>query len=141
MRARDGARGPPLETPVNAFIIPFALLLAQDAPPAPGPRPSSGLEIVFPVLLGFAFVYFFIIRPQKREQEEKQQLLSQLKKNDRVVTTGGMYGTIVNIKEDEVTLRVDDQAKVKIRFAKAAIAKVLGTDAEEKPTSDSEKKS
>ena len=126
---------------MNSLHIALSLLLAQDAA-LPGPRPSNPMEIVFPLLLGVAFVYFFIIRPQKREQEEKQQLLSALKKNDRVLTTGGMYGTIVNIKEDEVTLRVDDQAKVKIRFAKAAIAKVVGTDAEgEKPSSDTEKKS
>ena len=127
---------------MNSLHIALTLLLAQDAVP-PGPQPQDPLGIVFQLLLGVAFVYFFIIRPQKREQEEKQQLLSALKKNDRVVTTGGMFGTIVNIKEDEVTLRVDDQAKVKIRFSKAAIAKVVGTDAEgEKPSSDNtEKKS
>ncbi|MCO5172013.1 MAG: preprotein translocase subunit YajC [Planctomycetes bacterium] len=112
-------------------------LLAQGQ--APPPDPLGGL--VFPLLLGIAFVYFFIIRPQKREADEKQKLLASIKKNDRVLTTGGMYGTIVNIKEDEVTLRVDDQAKVKVRFAKSAIARVLGTEAEEKPASDNDKKS
>jgi preprotein translocase subunit YajC len=123
---------------LNSLLHAFSFLLAQDAPRPPG---GGAMDIVFPLLLGVAFVYFFIIRPQKREQEEKQTLLSSLKKDDRVVTTGGMYGTIVNIKEDEVTLRVDDQAKVKIRFAKAAIAKVVGTDAGgEKPASDTENK-
>lgn len=117
----------------------FIALLAQDGRPV---QPGSPWDFLFPLLLGVAFVYFFIIRPQKREQDEKQKLLSSLKKNDRVLTTGGMYGTIVNIKEDEVTLRVDDQAKVKIRFAKSAIARVLGTEAEGTPTSsDTEKKS
>ncbi|MBX3472524.1 MAG: preprotein translocase subunit YajC [Planctomycetes bacterium] len=114
-------------------------MLAQGQ--APPPDPLGGL--IFPLLLGVAFVYFFIIRPQKREQDEKQKLLASIKKNDRVITTGGMYGTIVNIKEDEVTLRVDDQAKVKVRFAKASIARVLGTEAaEEKPSApDNDKKS
>jgi preprotein translocase subunit YajC len=112
-------------------------LLAQTA----APPQSSPMDLLFPLILGIAFVYFFIIRPQKQEQTEKQKLLSSLKKNDKVQTTGGLFGTIVNIKEDEVTLRVDDQQKVKLRFAKSAIAKVVGTDAEEKPTSDSEKKS
>lgn len=114
-------------------------LLAQDGRPV---QPGSPWDLLFPLLLGVAFVYFFIIRPQKREQDEKQKLLASLKKNDRVLTTGGMYGTIVNIKEDEVTLRVDDQAKVKVRFAKSAIARVLGTEAEGATSStDSEKKS
>lgn len=112
------------------------LILAQN-----GPQAFNIGDILFPLLLGVAFVYFFIIKPQKREQDEKQKLLASLKKNDRVLTQGGMYGTIVNIKEDEVTLRVDDQAKVKVRFAKSAIARVLGTEAEEKPSSDSDKKS
>lgn len=122
--------------------IDLMALLAQDPSRPPGGGP---MELMFPLLLGIAFVYFFIIRPQKREQEEKQNLLAALKKNDRVLTTGGMYGTIVNIKEDEVTLSVDDQAKVKIRFAKSAIARVVKADAEEKPAASdpapSEKKS
>jgi len=114
-------------------------LLAQDRPAQPGEGPMG---LLFPLLLGVAFVYFLIIRPQKREQDEKQKLFAALKKNDRVLTTGGMYGTIVNIKEDEVTLRVDDQAKVKIRFAKSAIAKVVGTDGsgDDKPSSDTTEK-
>jgi preprotein translocase subunit YajC len=110
-------------------------LLAQAPPAQPGEGPMG---LLFPLLLGVAFVYFLINRPQKREQDEKLKLLTSLKKNDRVLTTGGMYGTIVNIKEDEVTLRVDDQAKVKIRFAKSAIAKVVGTDGsgDDKPSSE-----
>lgn len=120
---------------MNATTLTDALL--AQAPPA---QPGSPWDFLFPLLLGVAFVYFFIIRPQKREQDEKQKLLASLKKNDRVLTTGGMYGTIVNIKEDEVTLRVDDQAKVKVRFAKSAIARVLGTEAEGAPSSDTDKK-
>lgn len=77
------------------------------------------------VVLVVVFFYFFLIRPQKKEQEEKQKMLGGLKKNDRVVTTGGIYGTVVNVKDNEVTLRVDDQAKVKIRFRKAAVAAVV----------------
>jgi preprotein translocase subunit YajC len=112
-------------------------LLAQQ----PAQQPFDPTSIFMAVFL-VAILYFMVIRPQKREADEKQKLLASLKKNDRVLTTGGMYGTIVNIKEDEVTLRVDDQAKVKVRFAKTAVAKVLGTDVEEKPaTSDSDKKS
>jgi len=76
------------------------------------------------LVMGFAFIYFFLIRPQKREQDEKQRLLDSLKKNDKVVTTSGIFGTIVNLKDNEVTLRIDDQAKVKIRMLKSAIARV-----------------
>ena len=77
-----------------------------------------------PLMILFAFVYFAVLRPQKKEAQEKESMLSALRKNDRVVTTGGMFGTVVNIKDEEVTLRVDDQAKVKIRFTKSAIEKI-----------------
>jgi preprotein translocase subunit YajC len=75
-----------------------------------------------------AMVYFMIIRPQKRETDEREQMHAGLKKNDKVLTTGGIIGTIVALKDDVVTLRVDD--KVKIQFAKNAIIKVMGADAE-----------
>ena len=115
----------------------MSLTLAQFAQGEPTP-PSEAGSLLFPIVLAFVFVYFFLIRPQKREQEQKQSLLSALKKNDRVVTTGGMFGTIVNLKDDEVTLRVDDQNKVKIRFAKSAIARVV-TDSGS-PAGDGSKK-
>ena len=110
------------------------LTLAQDPKPE---DPTGGIgSLFFPIMLAFLFVYFFMIRPQKREQEQKQTLLGGLRKNDRVVTIGGMFGTIVNIKDDEVTLRVDDQAKVKIRFQKSAISRVVDTSA---PAEESKK--
>ncbi len=109
---------------MSSCLPTLALVFAQGE--APAQSPLGG--IAMPLILGFAFVYFLIIRPQRREQQERQALYAALKKDDRVVTTGGMFGTIVNIKEDEVTLRIDDQAKVKVRFQKSAIARVLGGD-------------
>ena len=119
----------------------FPLVLAQPAAPKPLP-PGSGEggigDLLFPIVLAFVFVYFFMIRPQKREAKAKEELSTGLRKNDKVVTTGGIVGTIVNIKDDEVTLRVDDQAKVKIRFLKSAIARVQG---DKTPDADEAKKS
>ena len=109
---------------------PATLILAQPSSPAggpgPEPQPPEGLlgNPLVLLVMGFAFIYFFLIRPQKREQDEKQRLLDSLKKNDKVVTTSGIFGTIVNLKDNEVTLRIDDQAKVKIRMLKSAIARV-----------------
>jgi len=109
-------------------LLGTALVLAQ-ADPSGDPMPAEPFNLFgsmwFPLVLGFVFVWLFLIRPQRKEEEKKRNLLEALKKNDRVVTTGGMYGTIVNIKDDEVTLRVDDQAKVRIRFARQAIARVV----------------
>ncbi|MGE0706505.1 MAG: preprotein translocase subunit YajC [Planctomycetota bacterium] len=99
------------------------LLLAADPP-----RPPADLSQLF--LLGgiILFVWVILFRPMRKEQAEKDKMLGGLKKNDRVVTTSGMLGTVVNIQGDEVTLRVDDQQKVKVRFVKAAIARVLSQE-------------
>ncbi len=108
------------------------LLLADAAAGQPDPMPQL---VLWMMIIG-GFMYFMVIRPQRREQKEKDALLSALKKDDRVVTTGGMFGTIASIKDDEVTLRIDDKAKVQVRFQKAAIARVItgkDDDSESKP--------
>jgi len=84
----------------------------QNIPGKPGPSPLAGL---FPILLIFAIFYFLLIRPQQKQQKKHRELLTQLKKNDEVVTNGGIYGTIVNLDEETVTLRVDDNTRIKFQ--------------------------
>lgn len=109
------------------MIGPFTMLqLAQSATQSRGG--GGAFDLMWPLLFVAAFFYFFLYRPQKREADEKRKLMESLKKNDKVLTYSGIYGTIVNLKEDEVTLRVDDQLKVKIRFARSAIARVVGPE-------------
>lgn len=112
----------------------LVLLLAQDGGAAGQP---TDLNFIF--LIGFMVIFFwlFILGPQRREAQEKQKLLSSLKKNDKVLTTAGFYGKIVNIKDDEVTLLVDDQNKVKMRVLKSAVARVVGTEAGDSPPDES----
>lgn len=79
--------------------------------------PSPSLE--WPLLLGgiFFIFYFVVLRPQKRRQErERNEQQNMLNKNDKVVTTAGIYGTIVSVsdKEDEVTVKVDDNTRLKM---------------------------
>jgi preprotein translocase subunit YajC len=84
---------------------------------------SSGFLSLIPMYIILAAIfYFLLIRPQRRKQKEHTQMLSNIKKNDEVVTIGGIYGTVVNVKEQSVVLRVDDN--VKIEFQKSAIAAV-----------------
>ena len=63
------------------------------------------------------FFYFIMFRPQQKERARREQALKELKKNDRVVTIGGIIGTIANISESdqEVTLKIDDNSKMKVR--------------------------
>ena len=68
-------------------------------------------------------MYFVLVRPQKKRQQEQQRLVSSLKTGDRVVTNAGMHGLIVNVKETTVMLKVADN--VKIELEKSAITNVL----------------
>ena len=67
-----------------------------------------------PLILIFVVFYFLLIRPQKTKEKEHQNMLANLAKNDEVVTTGGIHGTIVNIKDKTVSLRIDENVKIEV---------------------------
>jgi len=69
---------------------------------------------LFPLVLIFAIFYFMLIRPQRKQEKNRQNMINSLNKNDEVVTTGGIHGTIVNTKEKSVTLRIDENVKIEI---------------------------
>ena len=70
------------------------------------------LANLMPIVLIFFVMYFMLIRPQQQQQKQTEKMQKELKKNDTVVTYGGIHGTIVNVKEDIVTLRVDDNVRI-----------------------------
>ena len=86
-----------------------------------GSAPSPLLNLM-PIIFIFIVFYFLLIRPQKKAQVEHKKMIELLKKNDEVVTTGGIHGTIVNVKEVAVTLKVDDNVKIDVE--KSCIARV-----------------
>ena len=86
--------------------------------------PSGMLSMLLPFILMFVVMYFLILRPQKRKEKERKALLSRIKKNDRVVTAGGVHGLITSVRENEVILRVDDAKDVKIKVDRSAIVTV-----------------
>ena len=137
-------------TPIAARVPLF--LAQQDAPPAPqdptegptareaepgGPKEkpadggdgagaaARGLDPMsfIPILLILVFV-FFIWNNQRREKKQRQQMLSALKKGDRVLTVGGIYGTITDDRENDLVLKVDEQSNTKLHVSRAAIQSV-----------------
>lgn len=74
------------------------------------------------ILIIFAIFYFIVFRPMRKRQRETEQMLSSLKNGDKVVTNGGIYGTVVGVSDDVIQLRISDH--VKIQVAKAAIARL-----------------
>lgn len=94
------------------------------APPAgPGGTPMwmGNLFLIVSFMLIF---YFLLLRPQQKRQKQAQKMLESLKRGDRVITTGGIHGTILNVKDDVVTIKIDDNVKVDV--SKSAVTAVVG---------------
>ncbi len=100
-------------------VFTFAQIPASDAP---APSQPSLLVNLMPMIFIFGIFYFLLIRPQKKKQEEHRKMVSSLNKNDEVVTSGGIHGTVVNVKEETITLRIDDNARIEIQ--KSAIGHI-----------------
>jgi len=99
---------------------------------AQGPSPFLSMLIMFgPLILLF---WFLIIRPNQKREQQRKQMLASLKKNDHVVTIGGIKGVVANVRheDDEVVLRIDDEKGVKVRVALSGIAQVVRPDEEKK---------
>lgn len=99
--------------------------LAYAMAPAPGGGGNGGgILSILPLMIGmFAIMYFLIIRPQQKQRRERENLLRTIKKGDRVVTSGGLFGTVVGLSEHTVTLKVADQ--VKLDFERGAIGRIV----------------
>ncbi len=78
------------------------------------PQAVNPIMNLIPLLFIFIVFYFLIIRPQKSKDKEHQKMLSELNKNDEVVTSSGIHGTIVNVKDKTLVIRVDDNVKIEI---------------------------
>jgi preprotein translocase subunit YajC len=103
-------------------------LLAQAAAPAaeaPGQQPSL-LSTLLPFLPIIPLYYFLILRPQQAQERKRKESLNAIKKNDRVLTQAGIFGTVVSVaaEGDKVVLRVSDDPGVKMEFSKASIVRV-----------------
>ncbi|MDF2925105.1 MAG: preprotein translocase subunit YajC [Paenibacillaceae bacterium] len=97
--------------------------LASEATPAGG----NMLITFLPFIAMFALLYFLLIRPQQKRQKSRNMLLANLKKGDKVTTIGGMHGTIMELADDIVLLRVNDSTK--LTFDRSAINNVVQSTA------------
>ena len=78
------------------------------------PQAANPIINLVPLILIFAIFYFMLIRPQRKKEKEHQNMLKNINKNDEIVTTGGIHGTVVNVKEKTITLRIDENVKIEI---------------------------
>lgn len=105
------------------------LLLAQQGGGGAGGFIQFGILMV----LIFVVIYFMMIRPQKRQQHEREQMLANLKKNDHVLTSGGIFGIVDKVRDKEIVLKIDEKSDVRLRVSRTAIVGVVkDSGAEEK---------
>jgi len=112
--------------------MPFISLLQA----APATGSGSLLMTVLPLALIFVIFYFFMIRPQNKKQKETEKMIAALKKGDKIITIGGIHGTVSSTKEKTVIVKVDDNTK--IEFLRSAISTVV-TDKAEKAIEEEKK--
>jgi preprotein translocase subunit YajC len=91
----------------------FDVAYAMAPSPGGGP-PGGGASIFIPLILMFAVFYFLLIRPQQRKQRKHQDMLKSLKVGDRIVTSGGLYGTIVAGGDHTIKLEIADKVRVEV---------------------------
>ncbi|MCX7023280.1 MAG: preprotein translocase subunit YajC [Spirochaetes bacterium] len=86
----------------------------------------------------FLIMYLLIIRPQNKQKKELQKMIETLQKNDKVITIGGVHGTVVSTRDNTVVIKVDEGCK--IEFSKSAVATVVSREGSEKPVEKIEEK-
>lgn len=109
---------------VLTAILPVVAFAQTPATPPAGPGGSPmWLGNLFLIVSFMLIFYFLLLRPQQKRQKQAQKMLESLKKGDRVITTGGIHGTILAVKDDVVTIKIDDNVKVDV--SKSAVTSVV----------------
>ena len=110
-------------------MIDFWMLIAQATtePETKQAPPDMFWRVWFPVLLFVGVFYFFLFRGPRKERQWHAEMLRNLKRSDRVQTVGGVLGTVVDVRDQEVILKVDETNNIKMRFNRSAIKAVLST--------------
>ncbi len=137
----------------NVAIFMDPLLRCWQEQPSPGPAPAEGTpgdapppagsmwSSMIPFILIFVIFYFLLLRPQRRQQRERQEMISNLKKDDHVLTSGGLYGIVVSIKDDRVVLRIDERNDIRVEVRRDAVAGLVkASGAEGKPAQEQARK-
>lgn len=110
----------------QAWVIP---LLATPSTPSGPAQPSAGM--FFPIAMMLGIMVFFILSARsqrKREERTRDSMFKRLSKNDRVLTAGGIIGTVITVRDQEVVLKVDETTNTKMTFLKSSVQRILSDD-------------
>ena len=111
------------------FLVDNAYAMGMPSAEGGGGGASAVLGML-PFILMFLVLYLLILRPQIKKQKTHQKMVDELKKGDQVVTSGGLHGVVVNLKDDVVVLKIAEN--VKVDLSRSAVASVKGNEGETK---------
>ncbi len=122
----DAGGGAPVAQPAAA---PTGTTAGKGAPGSsdvqPPPASGSPIDFMLPLLLIIGVMYFFMFAPQRKKDKERRQMLEQLRRGDKVVTIGGIFGEVASLSDDAVVLVVDSQKGTTLKMRRSAISSVL----------------
>jgi preprotein translocase subunit YajC len=81
---------------------------------------GGGFTAFIPLILMFVIFYFLLIRPQQKKAKEHREMIGNLKKGDRIITSGGLYGTITGVEDNTITVEIAEKVRVKVNRANVA---------------------
>jgi len=113
------------------MLVNFLNFLFLLTPPSDGGDQNPFIQLI-PLVLIFVIFYFFLIRPQQKKQKDREKVLESVKKGDKVVTIGGIHGTVAGIDTEKKTVLVQVTDSLKLKFEKSAISTVEKSEAGEK---------
>ncbi len=113
---------------MSELFLTIPLVFAQNAAGGAGAAPSASLLQFLPYIAIFGLYFWFImIRPQQKQEKARLAMIAGVKKNDKVLTTAGIYGTVVSVdsEQDRIMIRIDDDKGIRVAFSKGSIIRVL----------------
>ncbi len=105
------------------FLFMAVTLLSSNVFADPAAQAGSAFGGLMPLVIIFIFFYLFLIRPQQKQRKEHQKMLEALKKDDKIITSGGLYATVVGVKGDIVEAKISENVRVEI--VKSTITTVI----------------
>jgi preprotein translocase subunit YajC len=114
-------------------LLHLLTIVAQAAPSQPaGSQPPLWLQLLsgpfVPLMLVLVVLWVVVLRGKQKQEKQRQQMLSDLKKNDRIETIGGLLGTVLEVRDGEVVIKADENNNTKLRFRRSAIHRVISED-------------
>ena len=106
---------------------------------AAGGQGAGGFSGFIPLILMFVIFYFLLIRPQQKKAKDHREMISRLKKGDRIITSGGLHGRITGVSDNTATVEIAD--KVRVKIARSNVAQVIQSSSPPKSTKESKTES